>query len=514
MIDKLKQFWLKPNKHQRHINNAISYGLLIVAGILLLRYQSQMMHLVEWGDESETIVVTKMMAAGYRLYTEIYNNHGPLTFLPGFIVSKLGNYYIDAYRVPIIVLQWLSWIAIYFSPIFKDRLQRTFASIFAASVMVLFLPRYFGHTYLYQVLSGLLFVVVLVQYALPVYFGIQLSRFKLILMNGILYSIPFLAITNIPMVGLIALSTFRLKDWKDSLIGLVMGVMFNVGFLLLFGSWDGYIAYHFYLNAKVLYSGAGLSAFIKTIFDYYTQNIVHFLSIILIFIGVSKIFNNSKPEDYLRPFLLIPAMMSLVMRGGDLLSLSGLIYLYCLIGLSMVLFVADVEVTFADLFKQFHLIIFSILCFIVLYQPIEEDNFFYALPDYSEFSRIAQKITTPDEKVLALSFQSREYLLAERLPASAHFIYLSIQAKYNQMPYKDIYVSVAEDILKNRPKIITMDKWNIILDDSDIWDNYAADINEVVYQEYYQLRDTNIYIRKDVNLLDYDLDPTFGYELK
>lgn len=63
-----------------------------------------MIKLAEWGDESETVLVTKMMASGLRLYTEVYNNHGPLVFFPGFIISLLGNFQVWAYRIPIFLL--------------------------------------------------------------------------------------------------------------------------------------------------------------------------------------------------------------------------------------------------------------------------------------------------------------------------------------------------------------------------------------------------------------------------
>lgn len=515
MIVQLKKIWFEPSEKQKKLNEWIAYFLLLVAAILIYRYQIRLLHLVEWGDESETIVVTKMMATGQKLYSEVYNNHGPLTFLPGFIVSQFGNFSIPIYRIPIAILQWLSWIAIYTSPIFKHKLQRVFVTLISAMVMLVFLPRIFGHTYLYQVMSGLLYIIVLVQYAFPSYLDIKRSEIITFLMCFVLFSIPFLAITNVPMVLLVLLSSFRRRDWKPILLGFVFAIVFNLGFLFLYGSWDGYIAYHFYLNSRVLYSGTGILSFVTSIFNYYTKNFLPFLSMAIILICVSKLYNHVKVQDYFRVFLVIPMFMSLVIRGGEMFSLSGLVYLYSLIGLCVVLFIDyDIEHTLSSLFKQLHLFVLTLLFFIILYLPIETDNFYYAFPQYSEFSRIAQKITTPEERVLALTFRSYEYLLADRLPASTHFIYLSIQAKYNQMPYKDVYVSVADDILKNRPKIIAIDKWNIILDDSDIWDNYATDIMEVIYNEYYQLLETDIYIRKDVNLLDYDLDPTYGYELK
>ena len=515
MNTKISQFLNQLCEKLTKYNKVLSYFVLIIGMILVVRYQFRLIHLVEWGDESETIVVTKMMAAGYRLYTEVYNNHGPLVFLPGFIISSLGKFGISIYRLPIVFLQICAILSVYFSPIFINKTYRNYFTLIFGTVMMIFLPRIYGHTYLYQVISGLFILIVLMLYSLPSILNIKTNKILVLLSSFLLACVPFLAITYLPLVFILLLVSFRKQNILMIIIGSTIAIIFNFWFLLSYGSFDGYIAYHFYLNSNVLYQGVGIFDFIRTIFNYYTTNFYHFLSICFVLIIVSKLDKNLQPIDFWRSFLLIPMMVSLVIRGGDLFTLSGLVYLYVLLGLSSILFICKENTLSAfSYLDELPLLILSGLCLIVLYLPIPNSTYYSVFPEYSEFSRIAKKITKEDEKVLALSFRSYEYLLSDRLPASTHFIYLSIQAKYNQNPYKDIYVSVAEDILKNRPKIISIDKWNIILDESDLWDNYANDLMEVVYRDYYQLKNTDIYIRKDVNLLDYGLDPYYGYEIK
>jgi len=514
MHTKINQMLSQPCEKLTKYNKVLSYILLFIGMILVVRYQFRLIHLVEWGDESETIVVTKMMAAGYRLYTEVYNNHGPLVFLPGFIISSLGKYDISVYRMPVLVLQLCAILSVYFSPIFINKTYRNYFTLIFGTVIVIFMPRIYGHTYLYQVVSSLFVNIVLMLYSIPSILNINTKRYLVVLCSFLLICVPFLAITYLPMVLILLLVSFRKKDVSMILIGIVTSICFNLWFLLTYGSFDGYIAYHFYLNSNVLYLGVGILGFIKTIFNYYTTNFLHFLSICFVLIIASKFNKSLQPNDFWRSFLLIPMMISLVIRGGQLFSLSGLVYLYVLLGLSSILFIKESNVhNFYSIFDEIPLLILSCLCLIVLYLPLPIDGFYNKFPDYSEFNRIARKITTEDERVLALTFRSYEYLLSDRLPASTHFIYLSIQAKYNQNPYKDIYVSIVEDVKKNKPKIITIDKWNIIIDETDLWDNYANDLMEVVYKNYYQLKDSDIYIRNDINLLDYGLDPYYGYEI-
>lgn len=495
--------------------NMLSYFILGIGMLLLIRYQMQLLYLVEWGDESETIIVTKMMAFGYRLYTEVYNNHGPLVFLPGIVISAIGNFGIHVYRMPIMLLQLLALVSIFFSPIFKDKNYRNYYTLIAGTIMVIFLPRLYGHTYMYQVISGLFFIIVLVQYTLPSYLDIKIKPIIVLLSNIILFSIPFLAVTNLPMTILILVSSFRKRDIKYLAIGGVISLLINFGFLFTFGSWDGYIAYHYYLNFKVLYNSTGLMNFVITIFNYYSKNFYNFISLCLILLNLSNLNKYIKRFDLWRTILIIPMFMSLAIRGGEFYSLHGLIYVYSLIGLSSLLFISkfDLNNNF-DLSHELLVILFGIACLVVLYLPIQTDNFYYGFNYDTQFSKIAKRITTKNEKVLALTFRSFEYLASDRLPASTHFIYLSIQAKYNQKPYKNIYVSIVDDVKKNRPKIILMDKWNIIIDETDVWDTYASDLMKVINSNYYQLLESDIYIRKDINLIDYNLDPTFGIEVK
>ena len=325
MNTKISQFFNSPCEKITKINKVLSYILLIIGFFLIVRYQFRLIHLVEWGDESETIVVTKMMAAGYRLYTEVYNNHGPLVFFPGFIISSLGKYGISIYRLPIVILQIVSILGVFNSPIFSNKTYRNYFTLIFGTVMVLFLPRIYGHTYLYQVISGLFVVIVLMLYTIPSIMNKKVNRYLVVLSTFLLACVPFLAITYLPMVLILFIVSFRKHDILMIIIGGIFAVLFNFWFLLSFGSFDGYIAYHFYLNSNVLYQGVGLKGFISTIFNFYTSNFLNFLSICMVLIVSSKLNNSLNQSDYWRSFMLIPMMVSLVIRGGEAFNLKGLV---------------------------------------------------------------------------------------------------------------------------------------------------------------------------------------------
>lgn len=111
--------------------------------------------------------------------------------------------------------------------------------------------------------------------------------------------------------------------------------------------------------------------------------------------------------------------------------------------------------------NQLPVITFTVMCILILILPSNKFDKLWEFKMDSNFSRIARTITTEDEKILALTFSSYEYLLSDLLPASAHFIYLPIQAEYNKNPYKNIYSNFVSDIiLKNKSKIILVDGWS------------------------------------------------------
>ena len=103
-----------------------------------------------------------------KLYSEIFNHHGPLTFLPGVLAEKFGDFGVLGHRVSVALLQVLAILSIYKSPALRFESQRILASVACATVILVFMPDIFGHMYKYQTIVGILLVVILSQYTLPV----------------------------------------------------------------------------------------------------------------------------------------------------------------------------------------------------------------------------------------------------------------------------------------------------------------------------------------------------------
>lgn len=475
---------------------AAIYLLLLLFAASSFRYQYLLLNYREWGDESETIVAAKMMAAGMKLYSEIFNHHGPLTFLPGVLAEKFGDFGVLGYRVSIALLQVLAVLSIYKSPTLRFELQRILASVASATVILVFMPDIFGHMYIYQAIVGILLVVILSQYTIPaILCPEELGSVRVISGNILIASLPFLAITYLPIAGLLFLASFRGKYLKNIAVGCSLGLAANLLFLGFYGSFAGFLAFHLYLNAKILPLYTGLQPggeLIVNAVRVATSDLTHFLSLIAILL--SALILAQKEEKFpWRTLLLVAGLCSLLMRGSGF---HGMPYFYAILPLlALNLRLIDTNSRASNQV----VLGFLLLCVvkISLIFPGDKQKITSApIPTETEFSRLVAEFTGPEDRIIAYSFQNFQYLASGRLPASGHFFYLPWQEKYNENPKFGISIDACKQIREAAPKVMLIDKWKVW--DSFSWDSYAGCVQELLDSNYRQVPDRPYYIRNDL----------------
>ncbi|TBW09731.1 hypothetical protein E0E50_12945 [Azotobacter chroococcum subsp. isscasi] len=473
----------------------VAVSIFLIFIILMVRYQIHLLTYIEWGDESETIVAAKMIAAGSGLYSDIFNHHGPLTFLFGLLVESFGSFGVSGHRVPIALLQLLALCSIYFSPVMKDKWVRKIYVVLTASVMLVYLPEYFGHMYKYQVIAGLLLVIILAQYTLPVVSCQGTSGKWVIVGNLLIGSLPFLAITYAPVSVLLFFASLRREALVSSSVWLVVGVFLNFIFLAYIGSIPGYLAFHFYLNAKILslYSGdLSTLQLVHNAFVSATGDVAQFSILALIIVALSFLAAGERGFPW-RSVMLGAGIGSLLVRG---LGFQALPYFYVALVVPVVFFKNQVR-----LGRQSALIIMVLLviCFAKVSLLVSEDKQRLQarqIPADTEFSRLVNFFTSRDDRIIAYSFQNFQYIASDRLPASGHFFYLPWQEKYNEDPRLGIKIDACRDIKVHRPKVMFVDKWMVW--DKYPWESYAGCVQQVIDNDYSQIPGRPYYIRKDI----------------
>jgi hypothetical protein len=449
----------------------------------------------EWGDESETIVTAKMMVAGSRLYTEVFNMHGPLTFLPGYVLELFGSFGIKAHRFMIIVLQWCALAGLYFSPLLKSRWIRLIYTVIAASIFLAFYSEIFAHTYTYQAIAGLLLVIILSQYILPsICMPEVVSRPWIILGNALCVCLPFLAMTYIPVALCLFLASFRKSALKLIAMGLGIGLFINLIFLVTTGSFTGYAAIHYYLNLKVVplfLGGASPLELLHSAFVNATNGPQALLVSGMILLASLRLATTGQNPAW-RTLLLVVGIESLLLRGSGF---QGLPYWYAITALPLTFFKETISIGYK---MSVGLLVALMFCLIKLLIVLPDDKVRMhskQVPKYTPFSELVKRYTNKDDRILAYSFQNYQYILADRLPGSANFFYLPWQAKYSESPILGVTLDACSDFKKNRPKMLLIDKMNV--NGEWPWESYAACIQEVINQDYRQVRGTHYYIRSD-----------------
>lgn len=474
----------------------ILYFLIFIFAILALRYQYFLLNYMEWVDESETIVAAKMMAAGMKLYSEVFNHHGPLTFLPGLLVEKFGSFGVSEHRVPIAFLQILSVLSIYKLPVLNTTSQRAFASIACAVVILLFMPNILGHAYKYQTIAGIFLVVIISQYTLPaILCSEKLTRTRVVLGNVLIVSLPFLAVTYLPVAGLLFLASYQNRYFRSIVISCSLGLFANIFFLGAYGSFAGFFAFHLYLNAKVLPLYTGLQPgwqLIINAFTVATSDLAHFFSIIIIFVASIIL---AQRENFIpwRTLLLIAGLFSLLMRGAGF---HGMPYFYAILPL-LALTLFRIDMSSRSIMSI--TLIFILLCIVKISLVFPEDKSKLnskLIPTETEFSILVNEFTNKEDKIIAYSFQNFQYIASDRLPASGHFFYLPWQEKYNENPKYGVLIDACKQIRASKPKVMLIDKWMVW--DRFSWDSYASCIQEILDLEYLQVPNRPYYIRKDL----------------
>jgi hypothetical protein len=188
--------------------------------------------------------------------------------------------------------------------------------------------------------------------------------------------------------------------------------------------------------------------------------------------------------------ILILGTASLLIRGVDFQALP---FYYLIPSLALIV------VYRLDKLKNSK-IIFSSLSFLAIVillislgdKKIQESQ----IPKVTEFSQLADFFTKKNDRVFSYTFENSEYVISNRLPASAYFYYLPMQAEYDKKPILGVTNSICSDLERVRPKIGYLEIYDFA--PSTPWNAYANCVNEIIYRDYFQLPFNTLFIRKDI----------------
>ena len=479
--------------------------LVLCAAAAVLWQQMALLEYRLWEDEAETIVVGRMMAAGGRLYGEIFNLHGPLVFLPAWLLAALAHPGIAGYRWLIVVLQWAGLAALALSPAPGTARTRILCVMAAAVMMVIARPGIWDHTFQYQTLGGILTLCVLASGVLPAIANAPLpGRGGVVALNGLVVCLPFLAISYGPAAVLLFAAGLRRARIGAAVLGAALGVTANLAFLIWKGSIAGYLAYHVYLNLRVLPPFLPMNpvlAFLSGVVSAeglprwrIRRDLTDVLWVVVPCAGLLLLSARARGRRWpsWRAWLTVLALGSFLVRGAGFQAAP---FWYGILAIPLLAFPQ-----MTDLTRRFPWLptatafacVAALILGIVAQRPILAAD---RIPKTTAFAELARRLTGPEDRIIAYTFNNHQYILADRLPASGHFFYLPLQAAYGRAPVLGVGMDPCADIRAVRPKLI-------LLDDIGLygWPNgeYGGCLDAIVSSEYTRLEQTPYHIRNDL----------------
>jgi hypothetical protein len=448
---------------------------------------------LKWEDEFETIIASRMIASGGNLYQDVFNQHGPATFFIGFFLEKLSLSSIEYYRNIIILVQLISILSITLSPILISKLTRIFVLIGVSAYLLTITPQYFSHTYTYQNLAGMALLIIFSQLVVPtVVMGQKPNKFILIICLVLITYLPFLAITYLPLSLTLVFLLWLKKLLKVNYLFyvFVFSLLPNLIFLFRNASWRGFFVQHIYINSTIMpdyYPYQSIKDLPMNLLRSLDPNQFWILPLILV---VLILVIRDKKISTIQLIILILGTASLLIRGVDFQALP---FYYLIPSLALIV------VYRLDKLKNSK-IIFSSLSFLAIVillislgdKKIQESQ----IPKVTEFSQLADFFTKKNDRVFSYTFENSEYVISNRLPASAYFYYLPMQAEYDKKPILGVTNSICSDLERVRPKIGYLEIYDFA--PSTPWNAYANCVNEIIYRDYFQLPFNTLFIRKDI----------------
>jgi hypothetical protein len=218
---------------------------------------------------------------------------------------------------------------------------------------------------------------------------------------------------------------------------------------------------------------------------------------LILIIKVKKISN-------IQLVILILGTASLLIRGVDFQALP---FYYLIPSLALIVVHRLGKLKSSKIFFSSLSFLSIVILLISLGDKKIQDN---QIPNVTEFSQLADFFTKKNDRVFSYTFENSEYVISNRLPASAYFYYLPMQAEYEKKPILGVTNSICSELETVRPKIGYFEVYDFA--PSTPWNAYANCVNEFIDRDYFQLPFNTLFIRKDIlrNYNDYLYVKSFG----
>jgi MFS family permease len=524
------------------------YGLFFVLSLAWFVFRFYLtLNFREFGDETEKFITAVMMNDGYRLYRDVFANHGPISYMFAQIVYSLTGAWTHApYRVFQALLYLAFCLVIWYCPLLEKRRQKLLAAGLFLFVIGSLSAIWLGHMLLFHAVSGLLLGCFFLLVVLPTWVGIHPGRRRLAAGGAALALAGFNAVSNgVSIILALALWMFCLAAfgerergwfWRSlswSALGAITATATTLGYLYLWGDIKGFFVYHIYFNMEVyrllisfsllspliylkniiLFNAQDTSLFVHNfIFILFVLTTVSWLSIIQHAQVGHGLTRDRVPSLSFATLLFCLSLVFLNSRGTMDFHAAG--YFVTVIILFCAIFSYGFVRLRRPLIKKIALATVAGITLITVvstffqrdlcggnkcnyFNILDNSRRIRAMPE-APICRLIQKIASEGDPIMSLIFRPDIYLFSRRKPASGQFYYLPAQAAYDRNPLWNYKIDLKSDLERTRPKVIFNDWWRV-------WNKYDPReyvpwLNDFLDKHYHRIDQMSLYIRKDVDI--------------
>jgi hypothetical protein len=437
----------------------------------------------EFGDESEKIVVARMIAAGGRLYDTIFSNHGPLSFALNHLwLIFTGTKELASHRIPVVGLYVIAAAAVAASPALAGRRARlAAAALFLAPLGVVYAGAAL-HMTSYQSIGGALLAAALVLCPLPALTGAVPPRWAAAAAGFAAAAAAFAAYPFAVPGALMLLAAVlavppraRLRIGAAYVTGGFAAAAPMAAWIALHADVAGAFVYHVWFNQTVYADEIGFSPLAPLHallpLEANAKRMVHLFALAALYSAIALVIAAGRPRARgalawsaaLAAFVAAIAFFNPRGQGGFQAAafLAGTLAAFAVTVGRLAAALARpaprragiaLLAACAGLLALAHLRGLSTPHHVPL-RDIERIRTAVKPSDDRQF-RLIRALLAPDERMLAVVFAPAIYIRADRMPASGQIYYLPSQAKYAARPVHGFHFDLCREMKETRPKVV------------------------------------------------------------
>jgi hypothetical protein len=294
--------------------------------------------------------------------------------------------------------------------------------------------------------------------------------------------LPFLAFTYDAAAGLLFAASMRRASARAMILGAGTAILLNLGWLIFCGDIKGYLVEHYYINLFIL------PAYLERLrFAFKDAVIAGFATACVALAAVRAIRGGT---CFWRAAAFALAFLTLLGRGLNFQALAAYGFV---LPASAVVLARPWPWLGSSAAGPLVGVALSLLA-LSTWRPAWEANF--KLNTSSPFARFVDANTAPADRIVVYSFDNSEYVLANRLPATADFFLLPSQTVYDKRPVLGFKLDVCQRLIAAKPKVGRLDRWRVYGRIS--WDSYGTCVETYIKSDYRLTAQPGVYIRRDV----------------